>query len=83
VETHYHSRVIETRWFSDHRILPFILQHEDEINGPSDRPFRVTPKFRAFSRLLKPLWELVTAVEASDVPLAQAYYRISSVIRKF
>jgi hypothetical protein len=74
---------IETRWLYDHRILTFLLEHEDQINALDDRPSRVTPKFRAFSRLLKPLWELVTALEASDVPLAQAYGRLSSVIREF
>jgi hypothetical protein len=65
------------------RILTFILQHEDEMNGLSDRLCSVTAKFRAFSCLRKPLWELVTALEASDGRMAQADYRISSAIREF
>jgi hypothetical protein len=71
---------IETRWLYDRRILTFILEHEEQINSFDGSPGGVTPIFRAFSRLLKPLWELVTTLEASDVPLSQAYYRLSAAI---
>jgi hypothetical protein len=71
---------IETRWLYDHRILAFMLDHEHVINRMGNDTYRVEPFFHEFSDLLQSFWELLTALEGSDVPLAAAYTYINDAI---
>jgi hypothetical protein len=71
---------IETRWLYDYRILNFILQKADAINSLEGNSIFVTPLFIECGPLLNTLFELMTSLESSHVPLARAYPLIARAI---
>jgi hypothetical protein len=63
---------IEIRWSDDHRILEFVIAHEQEMKGFEIEGYRVTSPFHARSELLKDWWMLVTELEGSACPFARS-----------
>jgi hypothetical protein len=72
---------IETRSLRDHRILSFVVQHEDVINSLPQNPVLVTPIFHERSMLMSTLFNLMTNLESSHTSLARGYPLIRQAIQ--
>jgi hypothetical protein len=72
---------IEIRWLDDHRILSFVVQHEDVINSLPENPILVTPIFHECSMLRETLFNLMSSLESSHTSLARGYPLIRQAIQ--